>query len=497
MLGRSGGVTDVPNPSGGDALLEPGRNCWRIERAGQAALIVDAADYYRLAREAMLKARSQIFLIGWDLDTRISLVSGDPGDGAPAKLGALVTWLSKHRPELDIYILAWDQAALSVPARGTTLFRLLRWASRKRIHVKFDHSHPLDGSHHQKTVVIDDTLAFCGGIDMTGARWDTREHRDRDEGRRMPFTRRRYSPWHDAIMAVDGKVAQALGELARFRWKLATGHGLSPPARRGEPWPAALKPVFHDVEVAIARTRAKEKEIEEVREIEALFVDMIASAKRYVYVETQYFASRVVAEAMARRLDEPDCPEFVFVNPRTAYGWLDGAVMTPARYQLVEALEARRYGDRFRIYTPVTAGGDDIYVHAKIMIVDGVLLRVGSANLNNRSMGLDSECDLLVDGRGRDDVQAEIATILCDLLAEHLGLECEAVERCFAETGSLMACVERLRGGGGRTLVPLEPEAPAIGKALADSELLDPEGPHGLFEPRARPGLLSRLRPRR
>jgi phospholipase D1/2 len=493
-------VSDVPNPRSDAELLEPGRNCWRIERAGRAAVIVDAADYYRLAREAMLKARSQIFLIGWDVDTRISLVADDPGDGAPTKLGALVTWLSNNRPGLDIYILAWDQAALSVPGRGTTFFRLLRWARKKRIHVKFDHSHPLDGSHHQKTVVIDDTLAFCGGIDMTGARWDTRNHCDKEEGRRRPFTRRRYDPWHDAIMAVDGKVAEALGDLARIRWKFATGKSLEPPrpgGDRSDPWPDDLKPVFRDVDTAIARTRAEEGEIEEIREIEALFVDMIAAAKRFVYVETQYFASRVVAEAIARRLDEPDSPEFVIINPRTAYGWLDGAVMSPARYELVKALKARRHGrDRFRIYSPLTEGGQDIYVHAKVMIVDDVLLRVGSANLNNRSMGLDSECDLLVDGRARKEVQDEIARIRCDLLAEHLGLEAGEVARCFEETGSLIACVERLCGSGGRTLVPVKLKSSEAGKALADSELLDPEGSKELFEPRARPGLLSRLRRR-
>jgi phospholipase D1/2 len=67
--------------------------------------------------------------------------------------------------------------------------------------------------------------------------------------------------------------------------------------------------------------------------------------------------------------------------------------MSPARYHLMKAVEARDPHGRFRIYTPVTEGGLDIYVHAKIMIVDDQFFRVGSANLNNRSMGQDSECD--------------------------------------------------------------------------------------------------------
>ncbi|MGP2435618.1 hypothetical protein ACTUQ0_15540, partial [Listeria monocytogenes] len=58
-------------------------------------------------------------------------------------------------------------------------------------------------------------------------------------------------------------------------------------------------------------------------EIEALYVDLIARAKRWFYAESQYFASRKVAEAMAKRLAEPDGPEFVIVHPTSAQGWLE------------------------------------------------------------------------------------------------------------------------------------------------------------------------------
>ena len=479
------------------SLIEPGRNCWRVEKAGRVSLIVDAADYYRMALRAMLEAKSQIILIGWDVDTRVSLDDEAPPAGAPSTLGPLLTWLSKHRPELNVYILCWDEGLISVPGRGTTLFRLLRWAVDPKISIKWDSSHPLDASHHQKILVIDDAVAFCGGIDITADRWDTRKHRDDEPGRKRPFTGRAYEPWHDAIMAVDGDAASALGDLARVRWEIATGKRLPVPPRGSEPWPRELAPILRDVDVAIARTRGAEGTIEEVREIEALFVDLIACAKQYVYVETQYFASRVIAEAIAERLREPLGPEFVIVNPKTAYGWLDEAVMSPARAELVKALKEKdRYG-RFRIYSPITEAGADIYVHAKLMFVDDRFLRVGSANMNNRSMGLDSECDLLVDGTERPEVRDTIASLRTDLLAEHLGLEAAEVAHCFAETKSLVACIERLRGSG-RTLVPLQPEEPnALKGKLAKSEILDPEGPDELFERRARPGLLSRLRRRR
>jgi phospholipase D1/2 len=489
-------VAELPSTSTRSSdLLEPGRNCWRIERAKRAALVVDAADYYRLAMDAMLEARSQIMLIGWDVDTRIRLVDGDPPSGAPPHLGAFLTWLANRTPTLHIYILAWDQGVISVPGRGTTLFRMLRWGTDPQISVKWDHQHPLDGSHHQKILVIDDKVAFCGGIDMTGSRWDTRDHCDKHSGRRRPFTHRAYDPWHDATMAVDGDTAGALGDLARVRWHCATGHTLPVPQRAGHDcWPDALEPHFRDIDIAIARTRGQEGALEEIREIEALFADLIARAKRFVYVETQYFASRVIAEAIAKRLDEPEPPEFVIVNPRHAYGWLDESVMSPARHQLVKALQSRDTYGRFRIYAPVTEGGADIYVHAKIMIVDDCILRVGSANMNNRSMGLDSECDLMIDASDDPAARSTIAELRSDLLAEHLGSTADAVQACFDETGSLVACVEKMRSEG-RTLEPLPLGDPnELEKALADTEIFDPEAGDQLFEARARPGLLSRLK---
>ncbi|MEO6581752.1 MAG: phospholipase D-like domain-containing protein, partial [Sphingomicrobium sp.] len=167
-----------------------------------------------------------------------------------------------------------------------------------------------------------------------------------------------------------------------------------------------------------------------------------------------------------------------------------------ARTRFLQALrKADRHG-RLRVYTPVTAAGCEIYVHSKITIVDGELLRVGSANLNNRSMGLDSECDLLIDGSRPANAGAAdaIGAILCDLLAEHLGIPRSEVASRFAATGSLVRTIDALRGPG-RTLVPLAIEEPnAIEAAVAESEVLDPERAGEYFQPAARGGLLGRLR---
>ena len=159
---------------------------WKVANADRVAFVVDGEEYFQAVRAAMLLARKRIILIGWDFDTRIVLPRAEKGDDeAPEILGDLILWLVKRTPDLQIYLLRWDYGAFKAAFRGTTPFTVLRWAIQSNIHVKLDGKHPLGASHHQKILVIDDNMAFCGGIDMTGGRWDTREHAD-VEPRREP-----------------------------------------------------------------------------------------------------------------------------------------------------------------------------------------------------------------------------------------------------------------------------------------------------------------------
>jgi phospholipase D1/2 len=463
-------------------VLQPGHTCWRIEQADRVALIVDAADYFRAVQSAMLKAQHSILMIGWDFDTRIDLDPDDEAEEHPRQLGAFLTWLADTRPGLNIKILKWDLGTVKALWRGTTLFRVAQWALHERITFKLDGAHPPGAAHHHKIVVIDDAVAFCGGIDMTGDRWDTSEHRDDDPRRRRPFTRRAYGPWHDATTAVGGAAAKALGDHARERWKYASGEVLAPPPAGLDPWPDCLQADMTDVAVAIARTIPAYEDQKEVREVEALYVTAIAAARKSVYLESQYFASRVIAEAIARRLAEPDGPEFVIINPESAEGWLEEEVMGSARGRLLSMLRRSDRFGRLRVYTPVTAGEQPIYVHAKIMIVDDRLLRVGSSNLNNRSMGYDTECDLALEAEvDNTHLSRAIQSFRARLLAEHLGTSAEHVAAIVSEQQSLIAAIDRLLGPG-RSLRPFEP--PKINeaeKALADHEILDPERPRSLW----------------
>ncbi|MBX3595503.1 phospholipase D-like domain-containing protein [Sphingomonas sp.] len=475
-------------------IFEPGRNCWRVETASRLSVIVDADAYFRAARQAMLRARHQILLIGWDFDARILLTHDDPPDhpDAPREVGDFISWLTRRNPDLHVHILRWDIGALKSAFRGKTLRTLLRWRTANRqVHLKLDSTHPAGASHHQKIVVIDDCLAFCGGIDMTLSRWDTRAHGDDQTGRVDPDGCA-YMPWHDATTAIEGPAARALGELCRDRWRRAGGGPVAAPRIDHQCWPDCLTASFSDQRVAIARTQPQMPDGDPIEEIEALYLDLIAQARKFVYAESQYFASRRIAEAIAKRLAEPDGPEFVIINPAQADGWLEQEAMDSARARLFQALKQRDPRNRLRIYHPVTAAGDPIYVHAKVLVIDDRVLRVGSSNLNNRSLGLDTECDVAL-AAGDDDTARHIAEIRDSLIAEHLGTDTRRVATAIAERGSLIAGIESLRTSG-RTLRPYRtPDLVAVEKWLAENQILD-SGDEPVFEAIARGGLLRHFR---
>lgn len=460
-------------------LREKGRTVWQTGTADRFAMIVDGADYYRFVKQAILKARFQVLMIGWDFDTRVEFEPGGRTLEGPNELGDFLNWMVRHKnPALDVRILKWNLGILETVKRGETPFFVLQWLWGRGVTLKLDAAHPLAASHHQKIIIIDDKIAFCGGIDITKGRWDTREHRDGDPDRHSSRGQL-LDPWHDATTCVTGEAAKLLGELGRARWSRATDDEVGvPPAHELDLWPEGLEPALHDVEVGISRTMGAFDLYPQVSEIEALTLRAIASARRHLYIESQYFASRRIAEAIAGRLEEADGPEIVVINPESQDGWLEEKTMGAARARLLRLVHRADRHDRFGIFYPVTRGGEPIYVHAKILIADDQFLKIGSSNLNNRSMGFDTECDLSIEADGKGAVAEVIARIRNDLLAEHLDAKREEVERALARDGSILRLVREGAQADRRQLLPLPiRELDAADEALGEAELVDPERP--------------------
>lgn len=468
-------------------ILRPNDTCWRIARAGKAALLIDSAAYFHVVREVVPRARRSVLLLGWNFDPTTTLVPGDTGE-APNTIGGLLNAVAAGPSKPDVRVLIWDMA-LPLSARNRFFpRRAARWFRDSGVKFKLDSCAYAGACHHQKILVIDDELAFCGGGDFAPERWDTTAHRDDEPRRRLP-SGKKYPPRHEVMMMASGPVAAALGDLVRSRWQCATGDTVEAPAGPGGRglWPEEIAAALTDVPVAIARTEAPVEDRDPVRENENLYLAAIAAARKTILIENQYFTAPAIGAALAARLAEPNGPEIVVICTEHSPGFLDGLCMDAARDRLLARLKSLDRHGRFHAYGPHTAEGRAIIVHSKVMIVDDAFLRVGSCNVANRSMGFDTECDLAFEDQARGGTgrhRQAVAHFRNSLLGHYLGLGPEDVAAATEAGGSLREAIERLDNVDARRLPPLRPRRlGALGKLIARYHLGDPEGPADAWRP--------------
>jgi phosphatidylserine/phosphatidylglycerophosphate/cardiolipin synthase-like enzyme len=480
-FGRPASVAaEEPSVSREWRVFCPGQNCWQVPRAANAAILVDAGPYFAHLEDALRQAQRSILIIGWDFDGRVRLRPDlDPAESPP--ISELLRSFVEARPELEVRVLVWSLAVAHAPGASAPLLFGEAWQDHPRIQVKLDTTHPLYAAHHQKIVCIDDALAFVGGIDLTIDRWDRPEHQPDDPTRvdpdGVPF-----APVHDVQMVVDGAAARAVCAVGRERWHRATSERLEHCDESSSVWPSGLRPDFNDVPVAISRSAPAWGDQPALQETAALTVDALNAARDVIYIEAQYMTASYVGDVLARSLARPQGPEIMVLMTHKSKGLLEQLIMGFNRDRLTRRLKrADRFG-RLRVWYPQIdskEGPQQILVHSKLIIVDDLFLRVGSSNLNNRSIGLDTECDLAIEA---SDVDARRAVIRVrdQLLAEHIGSDADTVARTILETGSVIAAVERLNTGP-RKLCAFEamkgkgPMRPIFG-----TRLLDPKRP---FEP--------------
>jgi phosphatidylserine/phosphatidylglycerophosphate/cardiolipin synthase-like enzyme len=332
---------------------------------------VDGSAYYPAFAEAVERARHSVLIAGWDIHSKIPLrKDGVPRD-LPDTLAAFLDAVARRTPGLHIHILSWDFAMLYALERETLPLLQLGWRTHRRVHFRLDGRHPLGACRHQKIVVVDDRVAFLGGFDLAGSRWDTPEHLAGD-----PATgaRGRESLWDLSRRAgrrggrggggagrLDPRPlarggAQAPDASARPRRSLASQRRDCRPRRRGLP----------------SSHRARLQGTSEIREIEAVLLEAIANARRHVFLETQYFTSSVIGEALGAALERPHGPEVVAVVPAVCSGWLEEATMGNLRARLLRHLQARDRHRRFRCWYPAAPGlPHGVNVHSKVVEVDG------------------------------------------------------------------------------------------------------------------------------
>ena len=471
-------------------ILRPGQNCWRVAQADRASILIDGAPYFAALETALRRAERSILIIGWDFDGSIRLRPDLSPEESPP-LGPLLRSLVEAKSNLEVKILVWSVAVVHAPGAPGPLIFGADWQNHSRLQLKLDTHHPLYAAHHQKIVCIDDSLAFVGGMDLTVERWDTHRHAC-DDRIRLKEDGSIYEPVHDLQMMIDGEAARSVAEVGYGRWKFATGEDLRPaPAKEADPWPDGLAPDFVDVPVAIARTYPAWGDQPAAREAAALTLDALSAARKCIYIEAQYMTAPHVGDVLERHLIDPDGPEIVVIQTHESHGWAEELVMGSNRDRLIRRLRKSDRHDRLRVYYPVIPDGNggecQVLIHSKLIIVDDIFLRIGSSNLNNRSMGLDSECDLAIEAKA-DDERRTVAQLRARLIAEHLETQPDAFAEALAQAGgSVIRAIDQLNTGkrGLRAFQAMAddgPDMPAPGTGLLDP--LEPFEPLSLFRRR-------------
>jgi len=436
--------------------------------AEKAAFLVNGSHYFSQLADTLRHAQKRIWIIGWDFNPDILL---EP-EHSEQTLGELLENLAQSNPNLEIKILIW---ALG-PIYSEKSFHVVTKADfprNGRIELRFALQSVLRGCHHQKLVCVDDTVAFIGGIDLTSRRWDTRRHKVRD-GRRRDPDGASYEPLHDLQVMVTGQAAGLISMVARRRWYDATGQIFEPlPKQAVSDWPNGSAVSLHDVPVRLALSEPDTLFRLGVHHGIHMTKEIIARANKQLYIETQYLASFSVAEALAARLQEPLGPGVVIICAATSHGLIENMIMGGNRDRIIQRLRRADRYKRLRIFHPVIREGAELaelFVHSKLLISDDNLLRIGSSNLNHRSEGLDTECDILFEA-SRADHRLAIAQLRNLLIAEYLGCRPDIVENTVRRKGSLIAAIDELNVQSESLLsfVPAgKKERPIFGTGLFD-----------------------------
>jgi phosphatidylserine/phosphatidylglycerophosphate/cardiolipin synthase-like enzyme/uncharacterized membrane protein YdjX (TVP38/TMEM64 family) len=445
---------------------------------GQRAWIYwDAANYFKAFIEACSNATHEIFITGWDIHSETNLAPDWDGSWVPRRwsLNHFLLSLLESKPDLHINLLCWDYAPIYLLEREKLQALRFGWFSHPRMHFKMDAAHPVGASQHQKFVVVDQSIAFLGGLDLTIRRWDSCKHEARHVLRVDPEGQP-YGPYHDIQIAFTGSQAKRVAELFCERWKKATEDELLLRSIKHEFRPQMLPDVyaFEDVMLGLSQTLPSFRDNIPSFEIAQLYQDCLEAAEHHIILENQYLTSRHIVEILANVLRKKAGPELVIILPELAGGWLEQNTMGLLQAQALYALRKADEHERLQVFFPAqrdlakTKGY--ITVHSKVMVVDSRIISVGSANLNNRSMGFDSELNATL------QLQKPCYGFTAQLLSHHTEAKASDVKEILEQGGSVREAIQLLNRRSAKRFLQKFP-IQAAGPMLLDAELVDAERP--------------------
>ena len=370
-LARVSWTTATDPPAGGWAAGEP------PPRPGNAlTVLIDGAEALQAIAMAIAEARSHVHITGWHITPTFAITRGE----RPIVLTELLAEVAQRIP---VRVLIWAGVPVPVmkPWRGDVRKVRDELTAGNHIQCALDNRERPMHCHHEKTIVIDDRIAFVGGIDLTsfnGDRWDTPDHPSRGA-----------VGWHDVAARIAGPAVRDVAENFAMRWQAITGEALPPVAT---PSPAG------DIDVQVVRTvpdgTYPRLPRGDFRILES-YLRGLRAAQRFIYLENQFLWSPEILAVLREKLARPPTPDFrlVLVLPARPDSGADDT-----RGQLGTLVQADGDGGRLVACTLYAIGGEkdwQVYIHAKVGIVDDAWMTIGSANLNEHSLFNDTEMNVV------------------------------------------------------------------------------------------------------
>jgi phosphatidylserine/phosphatidylglycerophosphate/cardiolipin synthase-like enzyme len=326
--------------------------------------------------EAIAEARSHVHVTGWHITPTFAMTRGEQ----PIVLKEL---LAKVAARIPVRVLIWAGVPVPVmkPWRGDVRKVREELTAGNHIQCALDARERPMHCHHEKTIVIDDRIAFVGGIDLTsfhGDRRDTPDHPNRGA-----------VGWHDVTARISGPVVQDVAENFAMRWQAITGEALPP---------VATPSTAGDIEVQVVRTvpdgTYPQLRRGDFRILES-YLRALRAAQRFIYLENQFLWSPEILAVLREKLARPPTSDFrvVLVLPARPDSGADDT-----RGQLGTLVQADDGGGRLVACTLYAIGGEkdwQVYIHAKVGIVDDAWMTIGSANLNEHSLFNDTEMNIV------------------------------------------------------------------------------------------------------
>ena len=381
--------------------------------------LIDGRAAYKEMFKRIQEAQNYIYLSSWHLRADTVLI----GENGSATIAKLLQAAAKRGVEVRILLTYLLCAKLPLPgvtkpvgfcdARKATSvksdFENLNKKKKIQLVVAYhpekvsynDRDYHI-GCYHEKFMVVDGKFGFCGGLEFT-------------VGYSFADPTHKTSNRHDVHAMLEGPIVQQLETHFVQRWK----------EEKPDPVAELAAPVAHfdatknsmALQLSITKQEADQYDIRE------RYQRAVKDATKYIYIENQYFRDEDFTDTLIAQLDNESDLRIIVVLPLTPEEVKKGQTPDPLndhalflQHREIEKLRAAS-ADRVGIYSLMRTAKNDIYVHAKLMIIDDAWATIGSANINQRSFGLDGEVNVIM----RDDAAAKALRLA--LWGEHFKID--------------------------------------------------------------------------